>query len=98
MTDETREQIALDAAHWWARNDGPTEDPDGLSEDSYIDGTINQHPISYEAGRKAERNDVIDEALKIVRVTSIAWVKDERDFEMIRTIKEKLEALKTEKQ
>jgi len=52
MNEATREQIARDASQWWARNDGPTEDPEGLFEDAYADGATHQHHISFEAGKK----------------------------------------------
>jgi hypothetical protein len=60
MTEETRKQIAHDALTWWHASNGPTEDPDGIMEDAFIDGAQHQDDIAEKRGYNMALNDVIE--------------------------------------
>jgi hypothetical protein len=74
MTDETREQIKRDA-HDWGTNRTVCEDFEA-NPYSFMQGAENQHPIAFEAGRKAGFNDCLCD---MIASKKIMLDREERD-------------------
>jgi len=70
MTNETREQIKIDADAYVKRQ-GSHSQPD-ITHHDFTMGATHQHPIAHAQGKKEGRNEVIEE----VKQAYLKWMEN----------------------
>lgn len=90
MTNETRERIDNSAVAYGKKFD---QDYRGYAAEDWAEGAISEHPIAFEAGRKAGFNEGLAAALEFLRKDQNAnyhgWVGGQLEY-----YEQQLESLK----